>query len=207
MRKSPCAMCAATRCSTSRSSLKERKITEDEERKAEEDIQKLTDKAIKDVDVVVKAKEDELMALERRPESILETVTSASDAGASSARLPRHVAIVMDGNGRWARKRLRPRSSAIAGRRRRPCAARSSSVCAAVAALTLFAFSSENWQRPSDEVGASDGTVPAKCSIAKSRNCTAMACASASLASWPRSRRARACSARWNARRRTTSSR
>jgi len=43
--------------------LKEKKITEDEERKAEDDIQKLTDKAIKDVDVVVKAKEDELMAL------------------------------------------------------------------------------------------------------------------------------------------------
>jgi ribosome recycling factor len=43
--------------------LKERKVTEDEERKAEEDIQKLTDKAIKDVDAVVKAKEDELMAL------------------------------------------------------------------------------------------------------------------------------------------------
>ena len=43
--------------------LKERKITEDEERKAEEDIQKLTDKAIKDVDAVVKAKEEELMAL------------------------------------------------------------------------------------------------------------------------------------------------
>jgi ribosome recycling factor len=43
--------------------LKERKITEDEERKAEEEIQKLTDKAIKDVDAVVKAKEDELMAL------------------------------------------------------------------------------------------------------------------------------------------------
>jgi ribosome recycling factor len=43
--------------------LKEKKITEDEERRAEEDIQKLTDKAIKDVDVVVKAKEDELMAV------------------------------------------------------------------------------------------------------------------------------------------------
>ena len=43
--------------------LKEKKVTEDEERKAEEDIQKLTDKAIKDVDAVVKAKEDELMAL------------------------------------------------------------------------------------------------------------------------------------------------
>jgi ribosome recycling factor len=43
--------------------LKEKKITEDEERKAEDDIQKLTDKAVKDVDVVVKAKEDELMAI------------------------------------------------------------------------------------------------------------------------------------------------
>ncbi|HOV57261.1 MAG TPA: ribosome recycling factor [Rhodanobacteraceae bacterium] len=43
--------------------LKEKKITEDEERRAEEDIQKLTDKFVKDVDVVVKAKEDELMAL------------------------------------------------------------------------------------------------------------------------------------------------
>ena len=43
--------------------LKEKKITEDEERRAEEDIQKMTDKFVKDVDVVVKAKEDELMAL------------------------------------------------------------------------------------------------------------------------------------------------
>lgn len=43
--------------------LKEKKITEDEERKAEDDIQKLTDKAVKDVDGVVKAKEDELMAI------------------------------------------------------------------------------------------------------------------------------------------------
>ena len=43
--------------------LKEKKITEDEERRAEEDVQKLTDKAIKDVDAVVKAKEDELMAV------------------------------------------------------------------------------------------------------------------------------------------------
>ena len=43
--------------------LKEKKITEDEERKAEDDVQKLTDKAVKDVDAVVKAKEDELMAI------------------------------------------------------------------------------------------------------------------------------------------------
>ena len=43
--------------------LKDKKITEDEERRAEEDVQKLTDKFVKDVDAVVKAKEDELMAL------------------------------------------------------------------------------------------------------------------------------------------------
>ncbi|TXH70890.1 MAG: ribosome recycling factor [Lysobacteraceae bacterium] len=43
--------------------LKEKKITEDEERRSEDDIQKLTDKAIKDVDDVVKAKEQELMAV------------------------------------------------------------------------------------------------------------------------------------------------
>ena len=43
--------------------LKEKQITEDEERRAEEDIQKLTDKSVKDVDAVVKAKEDELMAV------------------------------------------------------------------------------------------------------------------------------------------------
>jgi len=43
--------------------LKDKKITEDEERRAEDDVQKLTDKFVKDVDAVVKAKEDELMAL------------------------------------------------------------------------------------------------------------------------------------------------
>ena len=43
--------------------LKDKKITEDEERRAEEDVQKLTDKFVKDVDAVTKAKEDELMSL------------------------------------------------------------------------------------------------------------------------------------------------
>ena len=43
--------------------LKEKEITEDEERRAEDDLQKLTDKFVKDVDVVVKTKEDELMAM------------------------------------------------------------------------------------------------------------------------------------------------
>ena len=70
----------------------------------------------------------------------------------TSHELPRHIAIVMDGNGRWARRRLLPR---IAGHRQgvdalrrciRACAERG------VQVLTVFAFSSENWSRPQDEV-------------------------------------------------------
>src|SRR5262245_32118367 len=65
---------------------------------------------------------------------------------------PRHVAIIMDGNGRWARRRALPRQ---AGHRAGIKPVRSTvEVCAqnGVSALTLFAFSSENWRRPVDEV-------------------------------------------------------
>jgi undecaprenyl diphosphate synthase len=66
--------------------------------------------------------------------------------------VPRHIAMIMDGNGRWAKRRFLPR---VAGHRRgvetvravtRACAERG------VRFLTLFAFSSENWRRPADEV-------------------------------------------------------
>ena len=69
-------------------------------------------------------------------------------------RIPRHLAVIMDGNGRWAERRRRPR--AIGHR----AGARAVNVCidfcldTGIAALTLFAFSSENWGRPEDEVGA-----------------------------------------------------
>ena len=68
--------------------------------------------------------------------------------------LPRHLAVIMDGNGRWAQQRLRPR---IIGHR---AGARAVNVCIdfclerGIRALTLFAFSSENWGRPQEEVGA-----------------------------------------------------
>lgn len=68
--------------------------------------------------------------------------------------LPRHIAIVMDGNGRWASLRHRPRSF---GHRAGQKAVRSMIECClrrGIGALTLFAFSSENWQRPKAEVGA-----------------------------------------------------
>jgi len=70
------------------------------------------------------------------------------------AVVPRHVAIIMDGNNRWAKKRLLP---GIAGHKAGVDAVRAViEVCAeaGVEVLTLFAFSSENWQRPAEEVGA-----------------------------------------------------
>jgi len=66
--------------------------------------------------------------------------------------VPRHVAIIMDGNGRWAKKRYLPR---VAGHRKGVEAVRETvKACArsGVEYLTLFAFSSENWRRPPEEV-------------------------------------------------------
>jgi undecaprenyl diphosphate synthase len=69
-------------------------------------------------------------------------------------QVPRHIAIVMDGNGRWARARHRPRSFGHNAGRKAVRVAIESCMREGVQALTLFAFSSENWQRPQDEVGA-----------------------------------------------------
>ncbi|HYV24579.1 MAG TPA: isoprenyl transferase [Pyrinomonadaceae bacterium] len=69
-------------------------------------------------------------------------------------RLPRHVAIIMDGNGRWAARRGQPR---IAGHRAGVEAVRASVDTGArlgLGALTLYAFSTENWKRPRYEVDA-----------------------------------------------------
>src|SRR4051812_12768489 len=72
----------------------------------------------------------------------------------ASDRIPRHLAVIMDGNGRWARQRRRPR---VIGHR---AGARAVTVCVefclqqGIEALTLFAFSSENWGRPEEEVSA-----------------------------------------------------
>lgn len=66
--------------------------------------------------------------------------------------VPRHIAVVMDGNGRWATRRFLPR---VAGHRQGvESLTRCVDACVArgVAVLTVFAFSSENWRRPVDEV-------------------------------------------------------
>ncbi len=80
------------------------------------------------------------------------THASSTQEVPAHADVPRHVAIIMDGNGRWAHKRLLPR---IAGHRRGVEAVRTAvENCAerGIGYLTLFAFSSENWRRPAEEV-------------------------------------------------------
>ncbi len=76
-----------------------------------------------------------------------------ADSLAAQQRLPRHVAIIMDGNGRWAKRRSLPR---FAGHREGVKAVRrvvEACKSRGIGTLTLFAFSSENWRRPSMEVG------------------------------------------------------
>jgi undecaprenyl diphosphate synthase len=75
-----------------------------------------------------------------------------SQPPADAAGLPRHVAVIMDGNGRWAQRRALPRHF---GHRAGAKAVRATvEGCArrGIEALTIFAFSSENWQRPAEEV-------------------------------------------------------
>jgi undecaprenyl diphosphate synthase len=76
----------------------------------------------------------------------------ANPADDPAVRVPRHVAIIMDGNGRWAIAQGRPR---VFGHTRGVDAVRTTlQACGArgIEYLTLFAFSSENWRRPADEV-------------------------------------------------------
>jgi undecaprenyl diphosphate synthase len=77
---------------------------------------------------------------------------AALATGAGQGSLPRHVAIIMDGNGRWAKKRFLPR---IAGHRKGIEAAKAVVRAAGdlgLEVITLYAFSTENWNRPADEV-------------------------------------------------------
>ena len=77
---------------------------------------------------------------------------SSTSNPSETGRIPRHIAIIMDGNGRWAKQRFMPR---VAGHQRGVEALRDSvKACVelGVKYLTVFAFSSENWRRPADEV-------------------------------------------------------
>lgn len=78
--------------------------------------------------------------------------TNSTPAAPESGNIPRHIAIIMDGNGRWAKRRLMPR---VFGHKQGLSALRATvKACRerGVAFLTVFAFSSENWRRPPEEI-------------------------------------------------------
>ncbi len=78
--------------------------------------------------------------------------TSSTRQIPTATVVPRHVAIILDGNGRWARKRLMPRFSGHARGVEMVRETVRSCLERGVEYLTLFAFSSENWRRPQEEV-------------------------------------------------------
>ncbi len=80
--------------------------------------------------------------------------TSVAEQPLDPARLPRHIAIIMDGNGRWAQRRDLPR--ALGHRAGAKAVLTIVEACKelGIEALTLYSFSSENWKRPADEVAA-----------------------------------------------------
>ncbi len=80
-------------------------------------------------------------------------MSTAPILATADGSIPRHVAIIMDGNGRWAKRRHLPRAAGhkagVDAVRRVTRAARAMGI----EALTLYAFSSENWRRPEEEIG------------------------------------------------------
>ncbi len=141
---SPCATCAATAWNRSRRLEKDHKISQDEHRQKSDEVQKLTDRYVKQVDEVLAHKE------KRDQDRLMSTASLPAAAGPDAGS--HHVAIIMDGNGRWAKARGLPR---VAGHRRGADAVRRVVRGAGelgIPVLTLFAFSTENWTRPADEV-------------------------------------------------------
>ena len=77
----------------------------------------------------------------------------------SGGKVPRHVAIIMDGNGRWAKKRGLPRAAGHKAGAESVRRAMQAAVDHGVEVLTLYAFSSENWRRSDEEIGDLTGLM------------------------------------------------
>lgn len=82
------------------------------------------------------------------------TVTSITTGSTTDTGNPRHIVVVMDGNGRWARQRHLPRTAGHHAGVKSTRKLVESCIREKIQALTLFAFSSENWKRPEQEVSS-----------------------------------------------------
>ena len=81
-------------------------------------------------------------------------ITSFKKTEKNTSVKPKHVVVVMDGNGRWAKKRLMPRTAGHHAGVKSTRKVVEASVKEGIKALTIFAFSSENWKRPEQEVSS-----------------------------------------------------
>jgi len=81
-------------------------------------------------------------------------VTSISKTEKDDSDRPKHIVVVMDGNGRWAQKRLMPRTAGHHAGVKSTRKIVEECIKGKIQALTLFAFSSENWKRPEQEVSS-----------------------------------------------------
>lgn len=95
--------------------------------------------------------EDELPMADLSPQAV---AAARAELGISDEQFPRHVAVIMDGNGRWARSRGLPRTSGHAEGARNVRRIVTESVRLGLEALTLYSFSIENWCRPAKEINA-----------------------------------------------------
>lgn len=80
-------------------------------------------------------------------------MATAAAPDVANPHLPRHVAIIMDGNGRWAKRRHLPRAAGHKAGVEAVRAVTRAARAMGIEALTLYAFSSENWRRPAEEIG------------------------------------------------------
>ena len=90
--------------------------------------------------------------LEDRYQNMIRKFFSSTTDIPEASRIPRHIAIIMDGNGRWAKTRMLPRVAGHAKGVERVRDVVQACIERGVNYLTLFAFSSENWRRPPEEV-------------------------------------------------------
>ena len=135
---------------------KAKEISEDDRKTYEEDIQKLTDKYIKDVDGVAADKEKELMeiwflALDYSKALFLRSFMNYYEQ-LDLSNIPKHIGIIMDGNGRWAKNRKMPRTFGHKEGTERVIEIVEAAYKINVKSLTLYAFSTENWKRPDEEI-------------------------------------------------------
>ena len=134
---------------------KKHEISEDERKRLEHEVQKLTDDTIKEIDERRRGQGKG----NPRQVSAAPAPEGAAGLGRRAAEVPRHVAIIMDGNGRWAKQRGLPRVAGHKRRRRSGSPAMQAAVDHGVEVLTLYAFSSENWRRSAEEIADLTGLM------------------------------------------------